>query len=90
VVYVSSAAGQIAQPSNSAYGASKAAANQMIQQFSNDNAGTGNVFQTFHPGVIYTGFSGAVVPKEAFDWEDGKHSSHRVQAGRSKTREFPR
>lgn len=72
VVYVSSAAGQIAQPANSAYGASKAAANQMIQQFANDaaTAGTGDLFQTFHPGIIYTGLSSAVVPKEAFDWED--------------------
>ncbi|KAK4549849.1 hypothetical protein LTR36_005150 [Oleoguttula mirabilis] len=70
VVYVSSGAGQIVQPHNAAYGASKAAANQLIQQFANDHVGTDVTFQTFHPGVIYTELAAKFVPEAAFNWED--------------------
>jgi NAD(P)-dependent dehydrogenase (short-subunit alcohol dehydrogenase family) len=71
-IYVSSAAGQFTQPSNSVYGASKAAANFLIQHLASEHAGTDFTFQTFHPGLIYTELVAALMPKSAFEWENRK------------------
>lgn len=72
IVNTSSAAGQTVMPGNVGYGPSKAAANQMIQHFATEYAGTDVTFQTFHPGTIYTESAVSAVPsKDAFNWEDG-------------------
>ena len=72
VLYISSAAGQLPRPGNIGYGPSKAAANQMIQLFAQEYAGTDVTVQTFHPGAVYTPAAANLVDKDAFDWEDGE------------------
>jgi NAD(P)-dependent dehydrogenase (short-subunit alcohol dehydrogenase family) len=72
VIYVSSGAAQMAMPGNSAYGASKAAANILLQQFANDHKGMDVTVQSFHPGAIYTELAARAVAKDFFNWEDRK------------------
>jgi len=77
VVNVSSASGQIVQPGNVGYGPSKAAVNQVIQHFAQENIDSDVTIQTFHPGVIYTEGVSGLVPKDAFEWDDGTCASTR-------------
>lgn len=72
VIYTSSAQSQILSPGNIGYGPSKAAANLMMQYFAHENAGKDVTFQAFHPGVIYTDAVAKLVPKDQFDWEEGR------------------
>jgi len=72
VVYVSSAAGQLAVGNQVAYGPSKAAANQIIQHLKLAYKGEDVFFHTFHPGVIPTELAQSYVAEDACDWEDGE------------------
>lgn len=74
VIYVSSAASQLAAGNQVAYGPSKAAANQIILHLALACAGKDVFFHTFHPGVIPTELSQNAVGKDAFDWEDRKQN----------------
>jgi len=76
VVHTSSSVGQMVVPGNVGYGPSKAAANQMIQHFATEYAGTDVTFQTFHPGAVYTDAAANLLPKESFVWEDGTFILH--------------
>ena len=59
----------------SAYCASKAAANQVIAHFADDES-EGNVkFYSLHPGAIYSPMAQAARPKDAMLWEDGECQS---------------
>lgn len=75
VVHISSGGSQLQTAHGlSAYCASKAAANQVITHFANDEP-DGNVkFYSLHPGAIYSPMAQAARPKDAMLWEDGRSS----------------
>lgn len=72
VVHISSAGSQLQTAHGlSAYCASKAAANQVITHFANDEPDSNVKFYSLHPGAIYSPMAQAAREKDAMLWEDG-------------------
>jgi len=68
VIYVTSASSQMCLPMQSSYGPSKAAANQVMQHFAQENPNTG--FYSMHPGAVYTPLVKYHVSEDAMVFED--------------------
>lgn len=76
IINISSSAAHNRVPFRVAYGPSKAATAQVMQQFAEERAAEDVKIFSFHPGSIYTPGVAANVPKNKLVWEDVKLPAH--------------